>query len=143
MLQKKGVPGIVERTLIRPPSSQLGPISTSERSAFMANSEMGLRYDKTVDRHSAFEILKSRAEEAAREAERAETEAENATQETREFNTARRYSGKSVPRSTSRRSSRSPDTLGEALTKAVVRELGGTTGRRLVRGILGGLFRGR
>ncbi len=144
MLQKKGVPGIVERTLIRPPSSQLGPITAAERASIMAASEMAARYDKMVDRKSAYEILQSRSAKAAEEAAEAEEKAEEGTALLREFNAARRYSGHRVARSTSRRSSgRQPDSLGSALTKAVVKELSGTTGRRLVRGILGGLFKGR
>ena len=105
---------------------------------------MGLRYSDPVDRKSAYEILKIRAETAAKEAAAAEDAAEEATAQSREFNAARRYSGKNVPRSTSRKSTRrQPDSLSEALTSAVVKELSGTTGRRLVRGILGGLFKGR
>ncbi|WP_298835881.1 helicase HerA-like domain-containing protein [uncultured Roseobacter sp.] len=143
MLQKKGVPGIVERTLIRPPSSQLGPITAAERQALMATSEMGMRYDKPVDRQSAFEILQARAEKAAAEAAVAEEAAEEASAAEREFNAGRRYSGGRVARSTSRRSQRAPDSLGSAVATAVLKELKGTTGRRIVRGILGGLFKGR
>ena len=73
----------------------------------------------------------------------AEKEAEEASAQAREFNAARRYSGQRVSRSTSQRSRSQPDNLGEALAQAVVRELGGTTGRRIVRGILGSLFKGR
>lgn len=144
MLEKKGVPGIVQRTLIRPPSSQLGPITPAERADIIQQSEMALRYGKAVDRKSAYEILKTRAEAAAQEAAASEEAAEDASPQLREFNAARRYSGKNVPRSTSRKSTRrTPDSLSEALTSAVVKELSGTTGRRLVRGILGGLFKGR
>ena len=144
MLQRKGVPGIVERTLIRPPSSQLGPITAAERASLMAMSEMELKYADPVDRASAYEILQKRAEEAAAEAARAEEQAEQASAQEREFNAARRYSGQGVPRSSSRRSKSSKDdSLGSAVASAVIKELKGTTGRRIVRGILGGLFRGR
>ncbi|MFK7746286.1 MAG: helicase HerA-like domain-containing protein [Roseobacter sp.] len=145
MLQKKGVPGIVERTLIRPPSSQLGPITKAERAALMANSEMALKYDKPIDRNSAYEILQKRADAAAQEAAKAEEAAEQASALEREFNAARRYSGARVARSTSRKTStrRQTESLGSAVTTAVLKELKGTTGRRIVRGILGGLFKGR
>ncbi|MEP1614617.1 MAG: helicase HerA-like domain-containing protein [Roseobacter sp.] len=144
MLEKKGIPGIVERTLIRPPSSQLGPISASERADIIAKSEMGARYDTPIDRRSAYEILKTRAEMAAKEAAQAEEKAEEASALAREFNAARRYTGTRVARSSSRASTRrKPDNIGAALTNAVIKELSGTTGRRLVRGILGGLFKGR
>ncbi|MEM9349466.1 MAG: helicase HerA-like domain-containing protein, partial [Pseudomonadota bacterium] len=72
MLQKKGVPGIVERTLIRPPSSQLGPISDLERKGVMAGSPVAGKYEALQDRESAFEMLKARADKAAAEAEAAE-----------------------------------------------------------------------
>jgi hypothetical protein len=142
MLQKKGVPGIVERTLIRPPSSQLGPITQAERAAFLAASDMAGKYDAVVDRHSAYEILAKRAEQAAAEAAKAEEAAEELPPAQREYTAARRYSGSRVTRSSSR-VRRSPDTFGSAMRTAVIKELKGTTGRRIVRGILGSLFKGR
>lgn len=150
MLQPKGVPGIVERTLIRPPSSQLGPITEAERSVLMAASAMAGKYDTPLDRTSAFEILRGRAETAAAEAaaaeaalEKAEANAESAeTPSLREFKNARRYAGKGTTQSRSSRS-RESESLGGALTNLVIKELKGTTGRRIVRGIMGGLFKGR
>ncbi|MCX7559790.1 DUF853 family protein [Sulfitobacter sp. F26204] len=144
-LQKKGVPGIVERTLIRPPSSQLGPISAGERAALMAQSAMAGKYDQRLDRNSAFEILRARAEKAAIEAAKAEEEAEQtSTPALREFSNARRYAGKGVSRSTSRAPRRkAQEGFGAAVANVVIKELKGTTGRRIVRGILGGLFKGR
>ncbi|KNG93008.1 helicase HerA-like domain-containing protein [Pseudaestuariivita atlantica] len=140
MLQKKGIPGIVERTLIRPPSSQLGPITDRERAMLMAGSAIGAKYDDPVDRKSAYEMLKERAAQAAAEAEALEEKEEEMSTAEREFSAGRRYSGTRVTRSTSRRRGTS---FGEAMGKMVVKELTGTTGRRMVRGILGGLFRGR
>ncbi|UWQ51514.1 DUF853 domain-containing protein [Leisingera caerulea] len=143
MLQKKGVPGVVERTLIRPPSSQLGPITQQERAAILKESDMAGKYDAPLDRRSAYEILAQRAQTAAQEAETSEAEAEESPQPmAREFNAARRYSGSRVSRSTSR-TSRQKDTFTSAMSEAVIKELKGTTGRRIVRGILGSLFRGR
>ncbi|SDC06121.1 helicase HerA-like domain-containing protein [Ruegeria marina] len=145
LLQKKGVPGIVERTLIRPPSSQLGPITPAERRAILNASDMSGKYDTTLDRKSAFEILAQRAEAAARAAEAAEVKAEAASPWEREYNSARRYSGSRVSRSSSQspKRSRKEDTLTSAMSEAVIKELKGTTGRRIVRGILGSLFKGR
>lgn len=145
MLQKKGVPGIVERTLIRPPSSQLGPITKGERADIMGMSPMSGKYDETLDRKSAFEILSKRAEAAALETEQAEAKAEEEEHPAiREFNAGRRYDGTRVSRSTSRPTrKRKPDGLGAAVASVILKELKGTTGRRIVRGILGGLFKGR
>ena len=142
MLEAKGAPGVVERTLIRPPSSQLGPITADERRLVVQGSPVAGKYEKVKDRESAYEVLTKRAEDAAREAEEAERKEAEAEEAEREYRKARRYDGKQVGRSTSRRSSRS-DGIGDKLTKMVVRELTGTTGRRIVRGILGGLFKGR
>lgn len=142
MLQKKGVPGIVERTLIRPPASQLGPISVAERRDAMMRSGMGDKYDRPLDRRSAFEILQARAEAAARAAEAVEAREDEMATAERAFTAARRYSGERVGRS-SARGTRKTESFGEALTSVVVKELKGTTGRRIVRGILGGLFKAR
>ncbi|MCM2561066.1 DUF853 domain-containing protein [Lutimaribacter sp. EGI FJ00015] len=146
MLQKKGVPGVVERTLIRPPSSRLGPISGAERRAVIDASTLKSKYHARIDRDSAHEILARRAEEAAAAAEEAEAREEAAEDmKQREFNAGRRYTGARVGRSSSRstRSNSRGDTVTGALGKALVKELGGTTGRRIVRGILGGLFKSR
>ncbi|AHD00693.1 helicase HerA-like domain-containing protein [Leisingera methylohalidivorans] len=143
MLQKKGVPGVVERTLIRPPSSQLGPVTAQEREAMLKASNMAGKYDKPLDRRSAYEILAQRAAAAAQEAEASEVAAEEAPQPmTREFNAARRYSGSRVSRS-SAKATRKKDSFTSAMSEAVIKELKGTTGRRIVRGILGSLFKGR
>ncbi|MDJ1016674.1 MAG: DUF853 family protein [Paracoccaceae bacterium] len=139
-LERKGAPGVVERTLIRPPSSQLGPLAEDTRDRVIQGSPVAGKYDDVKDRESAFELLKSRAEAAAREAEAAEAREEAAEEKEREFRKARRYDGRQVGRSTSR--SRG-DSVGDKITKMVVKELTGTTGRRIVRGILGGLFKGR
>jgi DNA helicase HerA-like ATPase len=147
LLERKGIPGVAERTLIRPPSSQLGPIDDATRAALIGMSPLAGKYDTTLDRESAFEILQARAADAAREAqeaERAEAEAEAAAE--REFTAARRYSGTRVSRSTStpaRRSSSRSDSVGTAFAKSFARQLGTQSGRAVVRGILGGLFRGR
>ena len=146
MLQKKGVPGIVERTLIRPPSSQLGPINGAERRAIIAGSDLGLKYDETVDRASAYEMLKGRAEKAAADAEAQEQREQEMAAAEREYNAGRRYSGTRVGRSTSdpvRKARKQSEGIGAAIAKVVVKELKGTTGRRIVRGILGGLFKAR
>jgi len=59
-LDDKGRPSVVQRTLIRPPSSRLGPITVGEREAIIAESPLTGRYDERLDRESAYEILKAR-----------------------------------------------------------------------------------
>jgi DNA helicase HerA-like ATPase len=169
VLAKKGAPGVVERTLIRPPSSWLGPITAQEHQDVMARSPVAGKYDRTFDRHSAFEMLKERADRAAEEAARAEAEELRRQEEEerraeeekwrkeeekrmdkerremeREYARARRYDPTPRRTTTTRRTStRQPDSLGEALGQAVLKELGGTTGKKIVRGILGSLFKSR
>ena len=134
---------MVERTLIRPPSSQLGPITAAQRQDVINSSPIAGKYEALKDRDSAYEILRGRAADAAKEAEKAERLEVEANDAEREFKAGRRYDSERVGKSTSRKSSRSSGGFGDALTKMVVKELKGTTGRRIVRGILGGLFKGR
>jgi len=150
MLEKKGVPGVVQRTLIRPPSSQLGPISAQERGGVLYGSDLRGKYDAPVDRASAYEMLKARADKAAADAAALEQREEEMQAAEREYTAGRRYSGTRVGRSTTQPARktwstrhRDTDSFGEAMAKVVVKELKGTTGRRIVRGILGGLFKGR
>ncbi len=124
-LEASGVPGMVERTLIRPPASKMGPASAAARSAALAASPFAGRYDMAIDRHSAYETLAERAEAATREAERAERE------------TAKRPPPRAVRRGRPRQ------TTVESLTKSVLSSAGRQIGREIVRGLLGSLFRGR
>jgi len=120
MLEAKGVPGIVDRCLIRPPTSRIGPISDSERAEVRSRSPVGASYDKMLDRESAFEVLKKRAVEATRQAEaRAEADAKE----------------KQAPakRSNNRQSST------EAAVKSFLRSMSTTLGREIMRGILGAI----
>ncbi|WP_282096452.1 helicase HerA-like domain-containing protein [Epibacterium ulvae] len=143
MLEAKGIPGVVERTLIRPPSAQLGPLSLEERRSIIESSDLKGKYENAIDRRSAYEILSERANQAAKAADEAEAKAEEFPDPAqREFNAARRYSGSRIGRSSARRY-RPKETFASAMSSAVIKELKGTTGRRIVRGILGGLFKGR
>lgn len=149
-LEKKGMPSIVERTLIRPPSSQLGPITADERKAVIANSPVAGLYETLVDRESAFEKLRKRAEDAASEAEKLERAAQEAekhdkaeAERTREFQRARRYDGHSPRSSTPTKRSSSRDSIGTTFAKSLARQLGTKTGQTLIRGVLGSLFKGR
>jgi len=117
-LQAGGAPGMVDRTLIRPPTSRIGPISEPERDAVRARSPIGRRYDQPLDRESAAEILQKRA------AERTRTEAQEKA--------GNKPGGKAGAR---RRSTR--QTPGEAALKSVLRSMGSTLGREIMRGILG------
>ncbi len=125
-LEDKGTPSIVERTLIRPPASRIGPASDSERAELLRHSPFAGRYDQEIDRISAHELLTERAEKAAREAEEAARAMEEEKQK-------KRLAG----------GSRGRQSVGEALMKSVARSIGSQVGRTLIRGILGSLFKGR
>ena len=150
LLEAKGVPGIVQRTLVRPPSAQLGPITDEERAALNAASPMALKYGKTLDRESAAEILARRTETAAQESAAAGATGADADlwSMDREHNRARRYDPRiqipdePTPRSRTSRSS-STDSIVEAFGKSFARQLGTKSGQALVRGVLGSLFRGK
>lgn len=68
MLENKGEPSMVQRTLIRPPEARLGPVSTEERQSVIEYSPVFGKYEEAVDRESAHEILSRRTEAAAQQA---------------------------------------------------------------------------
>jgi hypothetical protein len=148
-LEAKGIPGIAERTMVRPPQSQLGPIDGAARAAVMAASPVKGKYDTVVDRESAFEKLQARSQAAAAEAAEAEAKAAEAKAaapqggglriDPDEFQRARRYEQE---REAPRRQSRS-DSIGTAMAKSFARQLGSAGARTIVRGVLGSLFRSR
>jgi len=137
LLERKGVPSVVQRTLIRPPSSRLGPITDAERAVLVAASPLAGIYEVAIDRDSAFEELSRRAAKIQAE----EATEEEAAQADREFSTGRRYNpgATSAPKKPTK--SRRSDTTTEAFTKSLSRSVGTKLGTAIVRGVLGGLFR--
>lgn len=65
-LEEKGTPAMVQRVAVAPPQSRVGPLDENERRALIASSPLRTRYDKAVDRESAYEILLDRAKQATR-----------------------------------------------------------------------------
>lgn len=120
-LQAKGVPGIVERTLICPPTSRIGPVSEDERLETRSLSPVGSRYDQAVDRESAAEMLAERAEALARQAESEKPDSAASP--------ARPRGGR--------------QSAAEAATKSFLRSMSSMLGREIMRGILGAIKRGR
>ena len=152
-LMKKGVPSMVQRTLIRPPSSRIGPLSAGERQAIIANSPILGVYDRVVDRESAYEVLQKRAKDKIKREE--EQRQEEELQQKKTGSTKKNRTGFTLPdfdrddrprseprRSSSRRSS-GRQTVAEAAVKSVVRSVASSLGRAIVRGILGSLKSGR
>ncbi len=134
-LEAKGIPGIVERTLIRPPSSQLGPVDVAVRQALVTASPLKGKYDTLIDRDSAFERLRAKSNAAA-------TEAAADPEKDREFQSGRRYDGGTAPTAKPKAASRS-DSVGEAFAKSFARQLGSRSGQAIIRGVLGSLFKRR
>ncbi|MEO1305230.1 MAG: helicase HerA-like domain-containing protein, partial [Pseudomonadota bacterium] len=119
-------------TLIRPPSSRLGPATDAERDAEMKNSPVLGLYDDAVDRESAYEILLQREEEAARAAERLAEEEDRAQREL-ELKKEREKKRKTTTR---RRSTRMTPT--ERAVNTATRTIARRVTDYVLRGILGG-----
>jgi len=136
MLGNKGVPQPVDRALISPPRCRMGVLSDEERAQVRSRSPVGAKYDQTLDRESAYEMLKAQAKKAALEAREAR-EAEEAEQ----ARVAKEKAAAKASKKSSRGSRR--QSAGEAFLKSTVRTIGTTLGRELSRGLLGSLFRRR
>ena len=141
-LDAKGTPGITERAWVLPPGSQLGPITPDQRAQLVKSSIVAGTYEKTVDRESAFELLKARVESAA-----APT------------GDARGKPGMSAPApapagggmmgglgdilfgSTGPRGGRREGMV-EAMSKSAARSVGSSIAREITRGVLGSILGG-
>lgn len=119
LLDAKGTPGIVQRALICPPESRIGPASTEERQQVMNRSPIRGKYDQGIDRESAYERLQARAEQAS-------VAAEETTSAAAPSKSGRQRQG-----------------VGEAFAKSVARSVGSSLGRQILRGVLGAIFKGR
>jgi DNA helicase HerA-like ATPase len=131
-LDADGIPTQVERILIRPPESRIGPMNATERKEQIARSPFKGRYDKTLDRESAYEMLIERSKQSA--AQEAQIEKEEAVRAEAE------KKAKAASKSSSRRSTRQSPT--EAFMKSAARAIGSSLGRRVIRGVLGSIFKG-
>ena len=125
-LEPKGAPGVVERTLVRPPESRMGPAKRAERAVLMAASPFLDKYTETIDRESAHEVLRKRAEEQALLEE-----------------SAKRSQTMDRHRAVKKKSGRRRQGPVEALATSAARSVGTQLGRQIVRGVLGSLLRSR
>ncbi|MGI6851519.1 helicase HerA-like C-terminal domain-containing protein [Mesorhizobium sp. 1B3] len=145
-LEAKGIPSMVQRTLIRPPASRIGPITPEERKEIMTQSPVAGQYDQVIDRESAFEMLQKRTGERAQAEEQAQQgdpgQGDGSRWTLPDFGNGQgRPAPSGRPRTTTYRQPRSSNrqTVAEAAIKSVVRSVGSQVGRALVRGILGSL----
>ena len=121
-LQDKGIPAPVQRVLVRPPYSRMGPASAAERQAILAADHNMKRYAQPHDPRSAHEVLVERTAEKLKQQEQAELEQRAAREQPK-------------------RSGRSRETASEAFVKSLARAAGSSVGRKLFRGILGSLLK--
>jgi DNA helicase HerA-like ATPase len=111
-LDEKGRPNMVEQALIRPPFSQIGPIDFEERKRIIQSSLVYGYYEKSVDRESAYEMLKKKAEQAPKPAP--------------------------VPEKKPRRTRQG---IVETMAKSAARSVGRQIATQLMRGILGSILK--
>ena len=165
LLQPDGSPSPVQRTLIKPPSSRVGPITSEERSVLVTTDAVASRYDNLVDRDSAQEMLGAKAAEAAAAAAetRAQTEATKAAaaqakadavaqreqlrlQREQERLDAQRRREAEREEARRAREAAQPSMADKMMTSAgrsIASSVGRQIGNQLLRGIFGGLMRGR
>ena len=120
VLDEKGAPTVVQKTMIRPPNSRMGPALPAERAALMGQSPVRGLYDTALDRESAFEVLQKASAAAAEP-----TVAEAAEDPQR---------AAPAPRASNRQG------MVETFAKSMLRTIGSQVGRELIRGVLGSLL---
>jgi DNA helicase HerA-like ATPase len=151
-LQADGTPAMVERAFVLPPASRLGAITPEERQTALEASPVKGRYEQTVDRDSAFEALRDRAQGAAAapaaagswrrpgdlRTRPAEPETRGRVQEPRGQAPQREKSAmEKIILGDGRRQG-----LAEAMAKSVARQVGSSLGRQIIRGVLGSILKG-
>jgi len=134
-LDEKGIPQIVERGWVMPPYSSFTPISLEERKALMQQSIVAGIYEQPVDRDSAHEMLQNKVAERQQQAQAAEL----AKQQLKEQERLAREQQKEAERAAKQREKLTQDIVG-TFAKSAARSLGGSTGQKIVRGLLGSLF---
>ncbi|MFO0389303.1 MAG: helicase HerA-like domain-containing protein [Alphaproteobacteria bacterium] len=140
-LDAKGSPNVVERTLIRPPVSQVGVLDAALRQQAIAASPLKGVYDAVINRESAYEILNQKAQKAPVNATNIwGTPVQEEMAATGTDASAYRGSSYSQP-APARPRGRQPDSLLQTATKSVVRAAGSRLGREIVRGLLGAMLK--
>jgi DNA helicase HerA-like ATPase len=157
-LDTKGIPSIVDRVFITPPTCRMGSITPDERKAVMAASPLKGIYDETVDRESAYEILIGRAQAATAGSAPSTSQGPAPSRRTwggggagpaqPEASAPRRpqtYPMPQTPREAPAPRASNRQTMGEAVAKSAARSvtsaIGSSIGRALVRGVLGSLLK--
>jgi DNA helicase HerA-like ATPase len=129
-LDANGTPGMVERAMVCPPHSQIGPITPEQRQALIKNSVVAGVYENAVDRESAFEVLRARAGQSL------PTTATGPGQVPASPPWYENIPGMSGH-------GRRGDNLADAMAKSAARAMGSSLGRQIIRGVLGSLLGGK
>jgi len=172
LLQPDGSPSPVQRVLIKPPSTRVGPLTPEERNIIVTTDTIGTKYDTVLDRESAEEILKAKGDEAAAAAaaskaqndaekaaaekarqdaivakETARAEAAQARLEAQQQREAERQRVAQEREEARRAREAARPTMADKIitsaTRSAASSIGRSLGNQLLRGILGGLMRGR
>ena len=172
LLLPDGSPSPVERTLIKPPASRVGPLTAQERAIMVSTDAIGTKYDTLLDRDSAEEILKAKGDEAAAAAAAAKAEGESqkaaaeqarldavaakesararlaeervAAQQMREEDRRRKEAEREAARAAREAAKPSmADKMMQSAGRSIASSVGRQIGSQLLRGIFGGLMRGR
>ncbi len=156
-LDEQGTPQVVERAWVMPPYSSFSPISPEQRQALISQSIVAGIYEKSLDRESAFELLQNKVVERQQQAVQIEREKQQAKeqealakqkakeaetlakQQAREQERIAKEQQKEAEREAKQREKLIQDTVG-TFAKSAARSLGGSTGQKIVRGLLGSLF---
>jgi len=135
-LDEKGAPQVVERAFILPPASQIGPLTPEERQKALKASVLFGHYEAAIDRESAYEMLKARADASSPSptTPTPKTVSAPAQESGGFFGTL----GNILGGGNGRRQS-----VGEAMAKSAARTIGSEVGRQVIRGVLGSLLGGR
>lgn len=148
-LDEQGIPQIVERGWVMPPYSAFSPISPEIRKALMNKSIVAGIYEQSVDRDSAYERLQQKVVERQQQAqadmlakEQAKQQEILAKQQAKEQERIAREQQKEADRAAKQREKLTEDIVG-TFAKSAARSLGGSTGQKIVRGLLGSLFGGK
>jgi len=134
-LNEDGAPCSVQRSVVVPPESRIGPLTPEEREVVLKRSPLKGKYNTTIDRESAYEKLAERAEKAVASEKAAKVMAEQEKQAAKAQKKAEKQQRANRPRKSNRQS------VGEAFLKSTMRSIGRSIGTKLVRGILGSLLK--
>ncbi|ACE85582.1 conserved domain protein [Cellvibrio japonicus Ueda107] len=148
VLDDKGTPTPVERVLIAPPGSRIGPLTAEERSDVIARSPYKSIYAQGIDRESAYEVLKQRLtlqeQQAVAQAQQVEQEKRQAQwgKEQERILREQQKQQERIAREQERAAAKRASTV-DAFAKSAARAVGSSLGRQIVRGLLGSLLGGK